>query len=104
MDQFVAEGYAQKLCIRYVSGRRNQSFFYFNHFRKLCNHPNLWFSLLRDIVTPPPISSPRRCPWQIMCGWPVIHQRPCSVNVDCCNEVSSTGSISAASCDHRGLF
>jgi len=23
MDQFVAEGYAQKLCIRYVSGPRN---------------------------------------------------------------------------------
>ena len=25
-----------------VAGRRNQSLFYFNHFRKPCNHPNLY--------------------------------------------------------------
>jgi hypothetical protein len=33
MDQFAAEGYAQKLCIRYVSGLRNQIFFSVNPFR-----------------------------------------------------------------------
>jgi hypothetical protein len=27
-----------------VAGRRNQSFFSFNHFRKPCNHPNLYRS------------------------------------------------------------
>jgi hypothetical protein len=28
--------------IRMVAGRRNQSFIAFNHFRKPCNHPNLY--------------------------------------------------------------
>jgi len=28
--------------IRMVAGRRNQSFLSFNHFRKACNHPNLY--------------------------------------------------------------
>jgi hypothetical protein len=48
------------LCIRYVSGRRNQSCFSFNRFRKPCNHPNLWFLLLGDIQnsSPTPSSPP----------------------------------------------
>ena len=40
MNQFATELYAQELRIRYVSGRRNQTFFSFNYFRKPCNHPN----------------------------------------------------------------
>jgi hypothetical protein len=28
--------------IQMVAGRRNQSFFVFNHFRKPCNHPNFY--------------------------------------------------------------
>ncbi len=33
MDQFAAERYRQKLCIRYVSGLRNEKLFYVNEFR-----------------------------------------------------------------------
>ena len=40
MDQFAAERNAQKLCIRYVSGPRNQNFFPFSNFCEPCNHPN----------------------------------------------------------------
>ena len=28
----------------FKSGQRNQSYFAFNHFRKPCNHPNLYFA------------------------------------------------------------
>jgi hypothetical protein len=58
MDQFAAERNAEKLCIRYVSGRRKQNFFALNNFREPCNHPNLYAaaehaSLLQLISTKP---------------------------------------------------
>jgi hypothetical protein len=45
-----------------VAGRRNQSFFSVNRFRKPCNHPNLRFSLFKDIEnsSPTPRSTPIR--------------------------------------------
>ncbi len=41
MNQFTAERYHQELCIRYVSGLRNQKLFPFSNLPIACNHPNL---------------------------------------------------------------
>ena len=60
MDQFAAERYAQKLCIRYVSGRRNRRFFCFSNFYEPCNHPNLYAVIILGlrIVRPSVTVSP----------------------------------------------
>ena len=43
-----------------VAGRRNQSLFYFNHFRKPCNHPNLYAVVdIRESLKTLPISQDR---------------------------------------------
>ena len=40
MDQFASKWNCEGLCIRYVSGPRNQKIFPSNHFREPRNHPN----------------------------------------------------------------
>jgi hypothetical protein len=71
VNQCASKRYAQQLCIRYVSGLRNQTFFSFNHFRKPCNHPICMPQWRFEKVASKDSSYTSRWAWLIVSGLPV---------------------------------